>query len=108
MVEPDYRFTLANERTFLAWIRTAMALLAAGIVIGDLFPATVRGSDHAVLATLCTGAAALLSLTAFTRWRRVQEAMRRNDPLPTPKVTVAGTVAIVCVGAIVCTVIVLS
>jgi hypothetical protein len=27
--EPDPRFTLANERTFLAWIRTALALIAA-------------------------------------------------------------------------------
>jgi hypothetical protein len=31
--EPDYRFTLANERTFLAWIRTALAILAAGILL---------------------------------------------------------------------------
>src|SRR6185312_1745313 len=29
--EPDYRFSLANERTFLAWIRTALALMAAAV-----------------------------------------------------------------------------
>ena len=28
---PDYRFSLANERTFLAWIRTALGFLAAGV-----------------------------------------------------------------------------
>ena len=31
--DPDYRFTLANERTFLAWIRTALALLAGGVLL---------------------------------------------------------------------------
>ncbi len=44
--EPDPRFTLANERTFLAWVRTALALLAGGIAIeafaADLFVVTVR------------------------------------------------------------------
>ncbi len=29
--KPDYRFTLANERTFLAWIRTALALMAGAV-----------------------------------------------------------------------------
>ncbi|MGI5219881.1 YidH family protein [Nocardia sp. CA-290969] len=37
--EPDYRFTLANERTFLAWIRTALGLVAGGIVVGQLYSA---------------------------------------------------------------------
>ena len=35
-VEPDYRFTLANERTFLAWIRTALGLLAGGVAVRQL------------------------------------------------------------------------
>ena len=30
---PDYRFSLANERTFLAWIRTALGFLAAGVAL---------------------------------------------------------------------------
>ena len=36
--EPDYRFTLANERTFLAWIRTALALIAGGVALVQLVP----------------------------------------------------------------------
>ena len=36
--EPDYRFTLANERTFLAWLRTALALIAGGVQPGKQFP----------------------------------------------------------------------
>jgi putative membrane protein len=41
--EPDYRFTLANERTFLAWIRTALALLAGGVL---LHQRAARGAAH--------------------------------------------------------------
>ncbi|WP_283215114.1 DUF202 domain-containing protein [Pseudofrankia sp. DC12] len=36
--DPDYRFSLANERTFLAWIRTALALLAGGIAVVQIVP----------------------------------------------------------------------
>jgi len=36
--EPDARFTFANERTFLAWNRTALALIAAGLAIVQLLP----------------------------------------------------------------------
>ncbi len=106
-MEPDYRFTLANERTFLAWIRTAMALLAASLVIGDLFPVSTHGVDHAVLAILCTVTAAAISLTAFSRWRQVQEAMRRNEPLPAPRMLARATVVALCASAVICTVIVL-
>jgi uncharacterized membrane protein YidH (DUF202 family) len=34
--EPDYRFTLANERTFLAWVRTAPGPLAGGVAVDQL------------------------------------------------------------------------
>ena len=36
--EPDPRFTFANERTFLAWSRTALALVVAGLGIVQLLP----------------------------------------------------------------------
>ncbi len=35
---PDYRFSLANERTFLAWVRTALGFLAAGVGLDQLAP----------------------------------------------------------------------
>ena len=41
--EPDYRFTLANERTFLAYIRTALAFFAAGTAILSFFDRII---DH--------------------------------------------------------------
>src|ERR1700731_987022 len=47
--EPDYRFTLANERTFLAWQRTALGLLAAAVAVVQLVPElTIPGARHAL------------------------------------------------------------
>ena len=78
--EPDYRFTLANERTFLAWLRTALGLLAGGVAVHQLVPSPAAVS--AVLAGLCVVLAAILAATAYPRWRRVQIAMRAGEPLP--------------------------
>ncbi|MGW3996595.1 YidH family protein [Amycolatopsis sp. NPDC004772] len=78
--EPDYRFTLANERTFLAWLRTALGLLAGGVAVHQLVPSPAAAST--VLAGLCVALAAVLAATAYPRWRRVQIAMRAGQPLP--------------------------
>ena len=84
--EPDPRFTLANERTFLAWIRTSLALLAGGIAIeaftADLFAEPVRK----VLAVLLLLLGMMLSAGAAVRWVRVERSMRNNPPLPLPLV----------------------
>lgn len=80
--EPDPRFSLANERTFLAWIRTSLALLAGGIAVeaftGDLFSPVVRkllGSSLLIL-----GAA--IAASAAWRWVKIERAMRQDRPLP--------------------------
>ena len=82
--EPDPRFTLANERTFLAWIRTSLALLAGGIAIeaftSDLFLEPVRKGLAAVLLVL----GMLLSAGSAVRWLRVERSMRNKAPLPLP------------------------
>ncbi|HET6949453.1 MAG TPA: DUF202 domain-containing protein [Acidimicrobiales bacterium] len=81
-VEPDYRLTLANERTFLAWIRTSLALLAGGIALREVVrPFSIRGART----TLSVGAVILslvLAASSYWRWDRVQQAMRRSEPLP--------------------------
>lgn len=80
--EPDYRFTLANERTFLAWIRTALALLAGGVLL-DQFSTRLQPAWMllALAICLCAGAA-MVSAFAYRRWRQNQLAMRRALPLP--------------------------
>ena len=80
--EPDYRFTLANERTFLAWIRTSLGFLAGGVAVRQLVePFDITGGRTA-LALLAIGASALLAGGGYLRWRSVQAAVRRGDPLP--------------------------
>ena len=80
--EPDYRFTLANERTFLAWIRTALGLLAGGIAVRQLVdPFAVPGA-RTVLALLAIAGSAVLAIGGYLRWVGVQQSVRRGDPLP--------------------------
>ncbi|WP_435235050.1 YidH family protein [Psychromonas sp. PT13] len=78
---PDYRFSLANERTYLAWIRTAMALLAGAIAIDQLTPELANPLIRIFLSTflcLCSG---LLALFAYRRWASNERAMRNNSEL---------------------------
>jgi putative membrane protein len=82
--EPDPRFSFANERTFLAWIRTALALVAAGVAIeafGDQVGS--RGLRRGLAVGLIL-VGAVLAATAFSRWYRAERALRREDPLPLP------------------------
>lgn len=90
--EPDYRFTLANERTFLAWLRTALGLLAGGVAVHQLVPGPAPLST--TLAALCVLLAAVLAATAYPRWRRVQMAMRAGEPLPRSAMIVVLSVGI--------------
>ncbi|UTT69681.1 DUF202 domain-containing protein [Arthrobacter sp. DNA4] len=82
--EPDPRFTLANERTFLAWIRTSLALLAGGVAVeafmADLFDPRLRKG----LAVLLLVLALLIGGGSFFRWLNVERAIRRKAPLPLP------------------------
>ena len=99
--EPDVRFTLANERTFLAWNRTALALVVAGLGIVQLlppFPGVPWGRHALGVPLIVLGAA--VSVTSYLEWQRNQAALRRGDPLPRsvlPRVlaaTIAGIAAL--------------
>ncbi|MGI8308140.1 YidH family protein [Saccharopolyspora hattusasensis] len=84
--DPDPRFTLANERTFLAWIRTALALMAGGVGIEALNAATGQASPlRTALAVLLLLGGVLCSATAFARWIATERALRRGRPLPAPR-----------------------
>ena len=79
--EPDYRFSFANERTFLAWIRTALALLAAGVAL-DAFELSIPSRLQQALAVLLVAFGLLSALASWFRWARAERAMRREEPLP--------------------------
>jgi putative membrane protein len=92
--EPDYRFTLANERTFLAWNRTALALIAGGVAVVQLVPAfRLPGTRHAVGAILVILGVAVAT-ASYRRWQTIQQAMRRDEDLPPTKMPLALTVGL--------------
>jgi putative membrane protein len=80
--EPDYRFSLANERTFLAWIRTALALLAGGIAVVQIVPSFSIGWARHILGIALIVLAILIAATSYTRWERRERAIREGSPLP--------------------------
>lgn len=99
--EPDYRFSLANERTFLAWIRTSLALLAGGIAVVQLVPRFGVAGGRYVLGELLIALSVLVAATSVRRWHRVQDAMRRSAPLPRtrlPLVLAGGLTVVAMVG----------
>ncbi len=101
--EPDYRFTLANERTFLAWLRTALALLAAAVAVVQLVPRLDQPGVRKGLGLLLAALSLVVSAGSVQRWRAVERAMRRDEPLPPLHTTwvLAGGLCVVGVVAVV-------
>src|SRR3954466_11944945 len=79
---PDYRFTLANERTLLAWLRTGLALVAGGVAVATYAPdlGVPWASAAVALALVLTGLG--VALAGFSRWRANEAAIRNDRPLP--------------------------
>ncbi|GAA0195901.1 YidH family protein [Glutamicibacter creatinolyticus] len=84
--EPDPRFTLANERTFLAWIRTSLAFLAGGIALEAFTAASFSTPLRTWLALIVIGIGMLIAGGAAFRWLRVERRMREDSPLPVPAI----------------------
>jgi putative membrane protein len=103
--EPDPRFTFANERTFLAWSRTALALVVAGLGVVQLlppFPGVPWGRYVLGVPLIVFGA--IVAVTAYGEWTRSQWAMRHGKPLPRsvmPKVMAVIIAAMAVVSAVV-------
>ena len=84
--EPDPRFSLANERTFLAWIRTSLALSAAGVALEALDLPIAPGLRLAC-ALVLVGLGILSPVQAWTGWTSTEQAMRKGSPLPSPRLS---------------------
>lgn len=98
--EPDYRFTLANERTFLAWQRTSLGLLAAAVAVVQFMPElTIPGARH--ILGVAVGAMAILTAVAgLRRWAQVDRAMRDDKPLPRNTAPTYLTAALILMGLV--------
>lgn len=97
--EPDPRFTLANERTFLANIRTCLAVLAGAIALhalpSQLIDATLQRGGSVLLVCI----AMIGSVLGCVHWVRTERAMRSKAPLPIPLLApcLALLIGIMCV-----------
>jgi putative membrane protein len=100
--DPDPRFTFANERTFLAWNRTALALIAAGLAVAQFLKFNLHGLRLIIAIPLIT-LGALLALASFLHWEDSERAMRLGEPLRyswMPRVLTGGITVIALVGGI--------
>lgn len=101
--EPDPRFTLANERTFLAWMRTSLALIGGGVAL-EAFPiAAVDPVMRRASAIILVVIGLVLSIFAMRRWIHTERAMRLKQPLSVPAMIplLGGGVAVVSIMLIV-------
>jgi putative membrane protein len=80
--DPDYRFTFANERTFLSWIRTSLALVAAGIAVVQLLPEGEPDAESYIVGVPLIALGTVLPLLSLRRWGENERAMRSGKPLP--------------------------
>ena len=103
---PDYRFSLANERTFLAWIRTGLALLGGGLGVAAFVP-PLRWShvrEGIAIGLIVLGAA--VAIRAVDHWARCERAIRLGQPLPRSRFP-AILALVIAVGALVVLILVL-
>ncbi|WP_433019026.1 YidH family protein [Kribbella sp. CA-294648] len=98
--EPDYRFTLANERTYLAYLRTSLACYAGGLSAVQFLD---LGSDRwaaRVIGVVLVSTGIISTVGALHRWRINLTAIRRDEPLPTTRLPLLLATTIGAVGLI--------
>jgi putative membrane protein len=98
--EPDVRFTYANERTFLAWNRTALALIATGVAATQLLPAFEFAHGRKILGIPLIALGAVVAFTSFRQWKANERAMRRRQPLPSSSMALVLSIGIAVIAVI--------
>lgn len=99
--EPDPRFSFANERTTLAWLRTALALIAAGVSV-EVFLDSLADPLRRVIAAILLVLGVVTSMGAFVRWSRNERALRDRRPLPGTGVALTLAYVLAAVGLVLC------
>ena len=83
--EPDPRWSLANERTLLAYTRTALAFLVAGLAIAASHTAADTPAWLAAAGLPLMAAAGLIANAGRDRFIEAQRALRSGEPLTAPR-----------------------
>lgn len=99
--DPDYRFTLANERTFLAWIRTSLALIAGGLAVIQLVPTFGLAGGREALGAVLIALGTVLAVGSMSRWATAEEAIRENRPIPVTRLPIVLAVGVIGVSVMI-------
>lgn len=97
---PDYRFSLANERTFLAWIRTALGFLAAGVGLDQLAPDFATPLIREILALLLCLFAGGMAIYGYLRWLNNEGDASQAGPSYTRTLLVISILLLAVVAAV--------
>ncbi|WSS24249.1 DUF202 domain-containing protein [Streptomyces sp. NBC_01190] len=97
---PDYRFSLANERTFLAWIRTALSLIGGGFAVDQFLTDHLTHWVRALLALVLLLGGVACTLRAVNHWIRSERAIRRGADLPVSRFPTALALLIVILAVV--------
>jgi putative membrane protein len=99
--EPDYRFTYANERTFLAWVRTSVALIGVGVAAVQFLPELAVAGGRRTVGTAFIALGALICVVARRQWAANDRAMRAGTALPRSALVPVATVGVVLLAVVV-------
>jgi putative membrane protein len=94
----DYRMIFAAERTYLAYLRTSLALLAAGIAVVGALPHAGHEDVRRVMGAALVFAGLVTVVGARNRWKRVEAVMRTGGTLPRSAVDLVAVVAVIGAG----------
>ncbi len=94
--DPDPRFTLANERTFLAWVTASLGFIGIGLALGTILPGQLVWIR--VLSALWIVLAVVIITRAVVRWFRMERAMRLSQGLPLSSSIPAVALAVALLG----------
>jgi putative membrane protein len=101
--EPDPRFSYANERTFLAWMRTALGLITAGLAITQLLPPFDMPGGRRLIGLPLIAMGTVIAVVSLRNWTANERAMRRGLPLPRsplPRITAVVVTIVALIGVI--------
>ena len=97
--DPDPRFTFANERTFLAWSRTALALIAAGLAAAQLLHFGFGGVRF-IIAIPLIALGAVAAFNSYRYWDTNERRLRLRLPLAYSPVGKLVAVGITVIGVV--------
>ena len=99
-VDPDERFSFANERTFLAWNRTALALVTAGLAITQLLPSFGVTGSRRIIGLPLIALGAVLAWLSYREWVANERALRLKEPLPPSRLPLVVSAVVMGTGTV--------